>query len=62
MKNIFLDLFHWDCFNAWALKFPESTQKSDYSCPDCKVCIQNFSFLGEAPYRAHLVCIYLNTT
>lgn len=30
------DLFHWDCFNAWALKFPESSKKTDYTCPDCK--------------------------
>lgn len=30
------DLFHWDCFNAWALKHPEHTPASGYQCPDCK--------------------------
>lgn len=30
------DLFHWDCLNAWALKFPENTPITSYQCPDCK--------------------------
>lgn len=34
---IFLDLFHLDCINSWALKFPENASVSTYQCPDCKV-------------------------
>jgi len=30
------DLFHWDCFNKWALEHMESTPASKYLCPDCK--------------------------
>jgi len=30
------DLFHWDCINSWALRFPETTAPSFYQCPDCK--------------------------
>jgi len=30
------DIFHWDCFNKWALEHSESTPASKYHCPDCK--------------------------
>ncbi|XP_065661784.1 zinc finger protein-like 1 homolog isoform X2 [Hydra vulgaris] len=30
------DLFHWDCFNKWALKFSENASSASYQCPDCK--------------------------
>lgn len=30
------DIFHWDCFNKWALDHPSSTPASKYLCPDCK--------------------------
>lgn len=31
------DLFHWDCINAWALKFPENASPTTYQCPDCRI-------------------------
>ncbi len=31
------DLFHWECFNKWALEnHGEATPASKYLCPDCK--------------------------
>lgn len=33
---LFLDVFHWDCLNQYALKMPPNTAPAGYSCPTCK--------------------------
>lgn len=34
-NNRISDLFHWHCFNAWALSLPPNTAPAGYRCPLC---------------------------
>ena len=45
----FTDVFHWDCINQLALKLPQSTPPSGFTCPTCKVCF-NFNSIEHLCY------------